>query len=772
MKSFRSEEEKPEVLELVDLRLLLYALAIWLGALTAGVFSWRINLLLLALTIASFIFLKRYWIVVLGVLIGGLIYSIHFATLQTSKLAELARSGAEVTFQAVVTSDPKLTPNKVYGSNLSPPQQSFLARVHYLERGEQRMSLRLPVRILSKFEAELTPGDVISISGRLIVTREKRVAATMILQSQPRLESSAGELSKALSNIRKSFRSQAAALGGDSASLVPGMILGDTSLQTEEFSRMMRTSGLSHLTAVSGANFAIVSALVFWLSRFFFPKIKHQVLITAVFLFLFLLLVRPSPSVLRAGLMASVILIARATGNNRNAVSALAAAIGLLLLLDPFQSRDPGFVLSVLATTGLIFFSPPIADFLRRYLPSGLAEIVAISTAATLLCTPYIIFLSGEISMLSIAFNILVSPLIAPITIMGFVAVLTLPISIISTALTYFAELLARWIVLVASWSNNTPIMGLTFGLITVAVTAVFLLPRVIKRKSLAVTIIISVICLNTIPRLSFPGKNWKVVQCDVGQGDALVINLGEGSGVLFDAGPDPKLIDRCLRMIGIEHLALIVISHNHADHAFGLSGAVKSRQVDAIWSNGSVDVPGELKGIHAKVSAPFSAEIGNNSLEVIWPPAINSAEVGFESLPGDGSEENNRSLVVLVKLNGVNVLVTGDIEPEAQRQILRRSQLGSIDVLKLPHHGSRFQDTEFLAASARGVVLISVGRGNRYGHPDPELLSQLAVLGSNVRRTDLGGPISLSWRFDERAGGYIFTTKEMRKEWWRVQWR
>ena len=772
MRKLMEAQKKPGLEGLVDLRLLFYALAIWVGALTAGVFSWRIILPLLALTVLSFIFLQRYWIVVLGLLIGSLIYSLHFATLQTSTLAELARAGAEVKLKAVVTSDPKLTTAKVYGSNLSRPQQSFLVRVQLLNHDNQQVKLRLPVRVLSKYEIELIPGDVIALSGRLIVTKEKRVAATIVLQSQPVIEVQAGALSKTLSGIRSSFRSQAASLGGDSASLLPGMILGDTSLQTEDFTRMMRTSGLSHLTAVSGANFAIVSALVFWLSRFIFPRLKYQIIITAIFLLLFLLLVRPSPSVLRAGVMASVILIARATGNSRNAVSALAAAIGLLILLDPFQSRDPGFVLSVLATSGLIFFAPPIVGLLKNYLPTWLAEIVAISTAATILCTPYIISLAGEVSTLSIFFNILVSPLIAPITIMGFIAVLTLPISVISTLLTWLAERLARWIVIVASWSDYTPIMGLNIGFLILLLVVIFLSLRYFKSRVLAAILLLSIAFTSLLPRFTFPGEDWRLVQCDVGQGDALVLNLGQGSGILFDVGPDPKLIDRCLRLIGIRHLALILISHNHSDHSFGLSGALKSRRVDAIWTNDSVVIPDELSEIHKKVSAPYLAEIGGNSMEVIWPLTNNLDNTGFESLPGDGSQENNRSLVVLAKLNGVSVLITGDIEPEAQRELLRRNQIGSIDVLKLPHHGSRFQDAEFLSATARGVVLISVGSGNRYGHPDPELLRQLGDLGSNVRRTDVSGPISLSWRFDEEVGGYIFTTKEMRKEWWRVQWR
>jgi competence protein ComEC len=752
----------------LELRLLLFSAGIWIGALLASAYSWSWAIALAPIGLLLYLRAKDFSILVWSLLVGCGIYSLHLATLQHSLLAKIAQDHGAVVLQATITSEIKETAPKVRGSFLHGPQNSFLVRASQVEWDSKESSIRLPVRVLSRFNAAMSVGDDIELSGNLILTKEKRVAATLITDDAPRVLSSAGKLAEFLTHIREEFRHQAAKFNSDAGALVPGMILGDTTLQSSSFATQMRRSGLSHLTAVSGANFAIVSALVLWVSKLVFRRLIVQLITTGGFLVLFLLLVRPSPSVLRAGVMAAVILLARATGNKRNAASALAAAITVLLLLDPFQSHDPGFVLSVLATSGLIFIAPEITSRIQSWLPKWLAEILGVSLAATVLCTPYILFLSGEISALSVVFNVLAAPAVAPITIIGFISVILLPISWLSTFLLTLATALANWIVLVASFSLSTPTWQIN-PIFLVFILFTGLLMRKAKRR-LLLLLLAGVLIINLTPRLGFPGSRWQVAQCDVGQGDALAVSLGNGSGLLFDTGPDPTLIDRCLKILKIDKLPLIILSHNHADHTFGLMGATRNRLVGEIWSNGNVELPENLKSINRVVQQGDSAQIGGTLLEVLWPKSDMS--VSYSTLPGDGSAENNHSLVIKVIHNGVSILITGDIEPESQREILSQGYISAIDILKVAHHGSRFQDREFLAITQPKVALISVGRGNSYGHPDPSLIDSLREMGSDVRRTDLHGPIAVGWRFDSGIKRYIFTTRDMRKEWWRVQWR
>jgi competence protein ComEC len=627
--------------------------------------------------------------------------------------------------------------------------------------------VRLPIRILGKFKNCADLGSIIKVSGRFIESKEQRVAGTLIATREFEVLEPASAFSKFLSGIRADFRSRSGDLGGDAGALIPGMILGDTSLQGEQFTSQMRRAGLSHLTAVSGANFAIVSALVFYLFRGVVPRIIPRLILTAIFLVIFLFLVRPSPSVLRAGVMAAVVLLSKASGNARNSVAALATAIAVLLLLDPFQAVDPGFALSVLATSGLIFIAPRITERLKQYLPEWLAEIISIPCAATVTCTPYIIFLSGEISILSVLFNVLVAPVVAPITILGFIAVLALPIPFISEFLLLIAKGFSQWIVYISGLTNHVPSWGITPLLMIILIALVSI---TLQRRSFSISVVCVLVLLtiNFAPRVSFPGNDWKVLQCDVGQGDALLINLGRGSAILFDAGPDPNLMRRCLSVAKIDSIALLVISHGHADHYFGMKEISSRIDVGTIWSNGSASVREITQDQAIKVDQGVRAHIGEVTLEVLWP---NPVLRDFANVEGDGSSENNRSLVVLVIMNGLKILVTGDIEPEVQRLISEKYDLRDIDILKVPHHGSRFQDSSFISEVSPELSFISVGAGNAYGHPNSELIQELTERGSKVARTDRDGPISVSWRFDDSAKRYIFTMKTMRKEWWRIQW-
>jgi competence protein ComEC len=254
-----------------------------------------------------------------------------------------------------------------------------------------------------------------------------------------------------------------------------------------------------------------------------------------------------------------------------------------------------------------------------------------------------------------------------------------------------------------------------------------------------------------------------------VGQGDALVLNIGAGNGILFDAGPDPHLLTNCLLRIGIKKLPLVLISHGHADHYFGAQGLSKRFEIGTIWSNGSSQVANVFNREIQAVSQGSTAVIDDVRIEILWPRDKNES---FQSLGGDGSAENNRSVVALVTWAGVKIMVTGDIEPEVQAAISRDYDLTNVNILKVPHHGSRFQDLVFLSEVSPEIALVSVGVGNSYGHPNRELLTSLTNMGSRVFRTDEDGPISVAWRFDDSAARYIFATQAMRKEWWSIQWR
>ena len=723
------------------------AIGIWSGIAIADLLSLRA---LLVIPILAFFRRHALAPVLLATVTGALTLLIHVAALDKNPINDLV--GSKVEIAGVVSSEPNKTRQRVIGSRLTSSKMTFTMRAEYVSFNGNTQRIRIPIRVIIDGEALLFPGERIELAGELIESKERRVAALLFGEPASLEKVSSPFALRALERVRIELRNETSKVGADSAALIPGMVIGDTSLQSRALTELMLRAGLSHLTAVSGANFAIVSAFIFALIAVFVPNRRIQVTITILALFVFVLLVRPTPSVLRAGVMALVFLISKLSGRRNVGASSLAVAISILLLINPFQAFEAGFILSVLATAGLIFFAPTVAA--RVPGPRFLGELISIPTAATLFCAPYLMLISGSMNIGTILLNILVAPVVPFVTILGFIATLVvLPVGSAAGFLLELANLGTSWILFIASWSESMPsIVTSAPALIMLTISVVIL--KFFGVRVAALTLLIF-LAFATNQRFFFPGEDWRIGQCDVGQGDALLVNLGGDSAILFDAGPDPRLLDRCLELFDIKRLPLVVISHIHADHYQGLEG-IGQRHIGEIWSNRKLEsIPTRV------VRSGLQSQIGAAEVEILWPE---TGEESFTSVEGDGSAENNRSVVAVVEIDGVRILVTGDIEPGVQRELLDES-LG-IDVIKVPHHGSKYQELDFFNGAR--VFLVSVGR-NSYGHPDIGLISRLERLG-RVFRSDLDGSIALSW---SRAASEkpIFSARLLGKEWWRIAW-
>jgi competence protein ComEC len=233
---------------------------------------------------------------------------------------------------------------------------------------------------------------------------------------------------------------------------------------------------------------------------------------------------------------------------------------------------------------------------------------------------------------------------------------------------------------------------------------------------------------------------------CDIGQGDGLVLRAGEHTAVVIDAGPDPALMDRCLDRLEIRRVPLVVLTHFHADHVDGLAGVYDGREVDEVDVTSlaepveRVDAVQRITGGRALVPAyGVTRRIGDVTLQVVGPvPGVEQ----HGSAADAGSGPNNASVVLVVEVRGIRILLPGDVEPEAQRWLQRTLPGLSVDVLKVPHHGSRYQDTDWLTSLGARVAVISVGADNDYGHPAQSTLDVLAATGAVVRRTDRDGDV------------------------------
>ena len=596
--------------------------------------------------------------------------SIREVSLANSDIHQMI--GQKVTLDFTTITDPKRTASGKF---------SFIAKA----KG-------VPVRVIG-LGGDYLPSTKFKASGKLFESNEPRVAALFLSWEKFKLIDEATWWQQKLGNIRAGLRKVSA-----NEPLIPGMVLGDTSLQSASFTEAMRRSGLTHLTAVSGANFAIISSFLLWLMQFPIKKVRIRLAVTSIALIAFVGLVRPSPSVLRAAAMAAVVIFAKSHRQRSDSVPSLGFAIAVVVIADPWQARDPGFALSVLATAGLLLIAPRIKA------PRVFAEPIA----ATLLCSPIVVSLSGYLSISSVLANVLAAPLVAPVTILGFIAALIPPLAPLLVAV---AKIPAGLITKVAYRAADFPVINLRNAFLLIA----FIAALYFGRKYLFILIPI-ILILSFLQR--WPNNDWQIANCDVGQGDALVLKSAPHSGVVIDVGPEPRLIDQCLKALSINEIPLLILTHPHADHVGGLVGATNGRKIGRIIQKA---MRGEI------------LKLGEMRIEFLWP---DNGSHYFTDNGGEGSEINNQSIVALITTNDYSLLTTGDLEPDAQSLI----SPPKVDYLKVAHHGSKYQDNRFNKAANPELAIISVGVGNKYGHP----AAQTIKLFKKVVRTDKAGAIAI----------------------------
>jgi competence protein ComEC len=575
------------------------------------------------------------------------------------------------------------------------------------------------------------------------------------------------------------------------AALARGLVLGEDERIDAATVEDFRRSGLSHLLAVSGQNVALLALLAMPLLAALGMPIRTRLLWVLAAIVVYVPLAGAGPSIVRAGVMGGLSLLAMLAGRRASRLFGLAVAAVVTLAIDPHIGADVGWQLSFAAVLGILTLAPPIRAAVAsrigaRAWRGALAEGVAMTVAATLSTAPLIAFHFGEISTTTLFANLLALPAVAPAMWLGMLAaacgqVPGFPVGFLNAV---DAPLLA-YIAQVAAWCGRPGWaclhvkLGAT-GLIVsyAALTAAALgTPWLARRHRLATLRrhrlpsadgpISRQIGVSSARRRAFqrvwlaagvgcvavavawaaagggaeaagPIAGLRVSVLDVGQGDAILLQPAGAEAVLVDGGPPGDGLEAELRSAGVGRLGFAVVTHEQSDHAGGVEELLGRFPVARLaYARLSRRLRGEAETAGAapvRIAEGGILRSGRLRLEVLWPPR------DLLAAPLAGTDPNTQALVLLARWRDFSMLLTADAEAESVP-----IDPGPVDVLKVAHHGSDDAGLDgLLDRIAPKLAVISVGAGNPYGHPTEATLTTLAAHHVPTLRTDRDGTVVL----------------------------
>lgn len=545
------------------------------------------------------------------------------------------------------------------------------------------------------------------------------------------------------------------ALDADRAALLGGLVLG---IRDDIDDDLLRDAGLSHLVVVSGRHVAVLLAGVLAIAALCGVGHRGRQWSALAGLWWFVVLTRWQPSVLRAAVMATLLLVGALAGRRRDALHSLGVTVFVLLLCDPLLARQAGFALSVLATGGVLL----VVQHASASHTSKVVLALRVTVAAQLATAPVLLAMAGVVPLAALPANMVAAPAATVAQILGLCAAGLAavgapgavavagsagpPLGVLAWASTAFSGL---------------PLLGV--GALTGVVAAALLFAAGYRRvggrapvrwvvvTAGAVAVAVAIAPAALPPRAP---TSLRLVVFDVGQGDALLVEApdgDDGARMLIDGGPTPGALDAALRARRIRAVDAVVLTHGDHDHAAGLARALRRLAVGAFVipagdarlhdasasARDAVAVARRSEVPVVAVSAGQRFRLGAAQVEVLAPAAPVAA----------GSERNARSIVL--RITGVNgsMLLTGDADATAQLRLLGRPDVVRADVLKVPHHGGATNADGFLDAVGARVAVVSVGADNTYGHPHPDTVADLAPV--PLWRTDRHGTVVVTLTHD-----------------------
>ena len=509
-----------------------------------------------------------------------------------------------------------------------------------------------------------------------------------------------------------------------SSDYIKTLLLGDNTLDTE-VNNSYRINGISHLFSISGMHISLITGIIyFYLNKVTYSK-RLKYIITDIFLILYFLLVGTS-SLLRSTIMSILFSINFMLKLNIKKIDIMFITLIISIIVNPFIIYDIGFIYSYIISFFLVMYSPPRER-------NKLYKTIYITILSFIVSLPITIYNNYEINIISIIMNIILVPVISIIIFPLTILILFFPI--LDNILYFITNVLEEFSLFI----SNIELTKFIFSKPNLIIIILYYFVIIIilnKRKYLYILIILIIIHYFS-PYLN---NSFELIIFDVGQADSILLRYPYNQvNILIDTGKDEYLMTNgivpYLKSMGIKKIDYLIITHGDFDHMGEAISLVENFKVEKVIFNCGEfnELEQELIKVLDKKKIPYYSCIKELNVDKNKLYFLQTKEY---------DNENDNSNVIYTELNGYKFMFMGDASVTTEKEILDKYNLPNIDVLKVGHHGSKTSSIkEFIDEINPKYSIISVGKNNRYGHPNKEVLNNLN--NSKIYRTDQDGSVT-----------------------------